>query len=411
MGFVIQKFGGTSVATPERIKRVAERVVETFKAGDRVVVVLSAMAGQTDKLIKMAHEVSAQPSEREYDVLVSTGEQVSIALLSMAIEVLGYKARSFLGHQVRIVADGAHTKARILKIDTEMIEDAVKEGVIPVVAGFQGVNKDMDIATFGRGGSDITAVALSAALKTNLCEIYTDVNGIYTTDPAICPNARKLKKISYDEMLEMASMGARVLQTRSVEFARRYNVPLMVRSSFNKDTGTMVTMEDKDMENVLVSGITYHKDEAKISLTRVPDRPGVAARIFGPLAKANINVDMIIQNLSHEGFTDLTFTVQKSDFNKALGMIKEAAKDIKAQDIIADQDIAKISIVGSGMRTHAGVASMMFSVLSREGINIQMISTSEIKISCVIGSKYAELAVRVLHDAFELGNDEVEEEG
>ncbi len=409
MSFLVQKFGGTSVANIGRIKEVAKRAIKTFEEGHKVVVVLSAMAGETDRLIGLAHDVSERPDEREYDILLSCGEQVSISVLAMAIREMGCKAKSFLAHQIRIVTDDVHTKARIMNIETKRINNALNEGVIAVVAGFQGVNKEMDITTLGRGGSDTTAVALAVALNADLCEIYTDVSGVYTTDPTICADARKLKRISYDEMLEMASMGAKVLQTRSVEFAKKYGIPLMVRSSFNEETGTIVTKEDEEMEKVAVSSITYNKDEAKISLTRVPDKPGIAARLFGPLAEASINVDMIIQNISHDGFTDLTFTVSKADFKKALDMVKKSSTGIGAQNILADQDITKISLVGSGMRTHAGIASMMFDTLAREGINIQMISTSEIKISCVVESKYTELAVRVLHDAFELSKEEVQE--
>jgi len=406
MSLLVQKYGGTSVGSIERIREVAERIVRSFNEGNRVVVVLSAMTGETDRLIDMAHKVAEHPDEREYDVLISTGEQVSIALLSMCIREMGCKAQSFLAHQIRIVTDEAHTKARITNIETDRLEKALDNGKVAVVAGFQGVNLENSVTTLGRGGSDTTAVALAVALKAGLCEIYTDVKGVYTTDPNICSNARKLEKISYDEMLEMASMGAKVLQTRSVEFAKKYNVPLMVRSAFSGETGTLVTREDEDMEKVLVSGVTYNRDEAKISLTRVPDRPGIAARLFGPLSDANINVDMIIQNLSHDGFTDLTFTVSKVDFKKALESVRRSADDIGAGEIVSDEDVTKISIVGSGMRTHAGIASRMFKTLASEGINIQMISTSEIKISCVIESKYTELAVRVLHDAFELGKEE-----
>jgi aspartate kinase len=409
MSLLVQKFGGTSVANIGKIKEVAKRAIKTFEAGHKVVVVLSAMAGETDRLIGLAQDVSERPDEREYDTLLSCGEQVSISVLAMAIRGMGYKAKSFLAHQIRIVTDDVHTKARIMNVETKQLNNTLNEGVIAVVAGFQGVNKEMDITTLGRGGSDTTAVALAVALKADLCEIYTDVSGVFTTDPTICANARKLKRISYDEMLEMASMGAKVLQTRSVEFAKKYGIPLMVRSSFNEKTGTIVTKEDEQMEKVAVSSITYNKDEAKISLTRVPDKPGIAARLFGPLAEASINVDMIIQNISHDGFTDLTFTVSKADFKKALDMVRESSAGIGAQNILADQDITKISLVGSGMRTHAGIASMMFDTLAREGINIQMISTSEIKISCVVESKYTELAVRVLHDVFELSKEEVQE--
>ena len=409
MALIVQKFGGTSVADIERIKRVAERVCRSKKEGNDLVVVVSAMAGETDRLISLAHEMTESPDEREYDVLVSTGEQVTVALLAMALKDLGSKATSFISHQIGLYTDKSHTKARILKIETDRLREVLEDGGIAVVAGFQGVSRDMDITTLGRGGSDTTAVALAAALNADLCEIYTDVDGIYTTDPNVCADARKLKRISYDEMLEMASLGSKVLQTRSVEIAKKYGIPLMVRSTFTENEGTLVTKEDVEMEKVLVSGVTYDKNEAKISLTRVPDRPGIAAKLFTPLADANINVDMIIQNISHDGYTDLTFTVSKEDYKKALAMIQDAAKEIGAADVLADTNIAKISVVGTGMRSHSGVASKMFNSLAREGINIIMISTSEIKISCVIDVKYTELAVRILHDAFELGKEDADQ--
>ncbi|MFQ5735315.1 MAG: aspartate kinase [Thermodesulfobacteriota bacterium] len=411
MSLIVQKYGGTSVGNIERIKNVARRVALAHDAGNRVVVVLSAMSGETSRLVGLANEANEFPIGREYDVVVSTGEQVTIGLLALHLQSLGYRARSFLGHQVPIVTDSLHGCARIESIGDGRIMEALATGHIAVVAGFQGVDARGDITTLGRGGSDTTAVALAAALKADLCEIYTDVEGIYTTDPGICQNARKLEKISYDEMLEMASLGARVLQTRSVEFAKKYEVPVMVRSSFNDADGTLVCKEDEDMEKVVVSGITYNKGEAKISVLRVPDRPGIAARLFRPLTENGINVDMIVQNISHDSFTDLTFTVSKDDYKRALKLVKEmAASEIEASEVVGDPNIAKVSIVGAGMKSHAGIASQTFESLAREGINIQMISTSEIKISCVVDVKYTELAVRVLHDAFDLGKVEVSEE-
>jgi aspartate kinase len=394
----------------ERIKEVAARVARSRKEGNDVVVVLSAMAGETDRLIELAHGVSEHPLEKEYDVVVSTGEQVSVGLLSMVLSAMGYKARSLLGCQVPIITDSCFGSARIVNIETDRINSELNNGMIVVVAGFQGVDSDGNITTLGRGGSDTTAVALASAMKADLCEIYTDVEGVYTTDPSICSGAWKLEKISYDEMLEMASLGTRVLQTRSVEFAKKYDVPIMVRSSFTDNPGTLVCKEDEDMERVAVSGITYNKDEAKISVVRVPDRPGIAAKLFRPLTEDGINVDMIVQNISHDAHTDLTFTVSKADFKKALKLVKGTAGAIEASEVVGDPNIAKISIVGAGMRSHAGVASMMFETLAKENINIQMISTSEIKVSCVVDVKYTELAVRVLHEAFGLGAEEVEEE-
>ncbi len=410
MALIVQKYGGTSVGDIERIKNVASRVVQTYNRGNDVVVVVSAMSGETDRLINLARQMTPSPSEREYDVLVSTGEQVSVALLSMALHNIGVDAVSFLGHQVKIFTDSAFSKARITKIETEELQKALRERKIAIVAGFQGVDEDNNITTLGRGGSDTTAVALAAALNAEVCEIYTDVEGVYTTDPAICPDARKLKKISYDEMLEMASLGAKVLQTRSVEFAKKYGVRVLVLSSFSQNPGTLVTKEDEEMEQVVVSGVTYNKNEAKVTIIKVPDKPGTASKVFGPISEANIVVDMIIQNASEDGSTDLTFTVPETDLKKALEIVKKTARDIGAKDVAVDENIAKISIVGVGMRSHAGVASKMFRVLSDEGINIMMISTSEIKISCVINSKYTELAVRVLHKAFELDKIEVTEE-
>lgn len=399
---IVQKYGGTSVGDTERIKNVARRVCRTKEEGHDVVVVVSAMSGETDKLINLAYQVSDNPDPREMDMLVSTGERVTIALLAMAIQSLGYMARSFTGRQAGIVSDSVHTKARIEKITGERLREALKEGKIAVVAGFQGINELDDVTTLGRGGSDLTAVAVAAALKADYCDIYTDVDGVYTTDPNVVPRARKLDKISYDEMLEMASLGAKVLQTRSVEFAKKYNVPVRVLSSFNDNPGTLVTKEDADMEKVVVSGIAYDKNQVKVTVQGVPDRPGVAAKIFSAVSDANIVVDMIIQNIGDAGLTDMSFTVPKTDSKKILDVMKRVVGEIGAKDVNLKEDIAKVSIVGVGMRSHSGVAAKMFSALAKEGINIMMISTSEIKISCVIDAKYTELAVRVLHDAFEL---------
>ena len=410
MALIVQKYGGTSVATIDKIKHVAKKVVEAKKAGNDLVVVVSAMAGETDRLIELAHKIVDKPDEREYDVLVSTGEQVSIALLSMAIQDLGFRAVSFLGFQIGIITNDDFTKARILDIDSEKIANELKRGSIIVIAGFQGIDKQANVTTLGRGGSDTTAVAVAATLKADVCEIYTDVEGVYTTDPNICPNARKLERISYDEMLEMASLGAKVLHTRSVEFAKKNNVPIHVRSTFSQNTGTLVTREDEIMERVVVSGITYNRKEGKITIVKVPDKPGIASKIFKPISEANINVDMILQNVSEDGFADVTFTVAESDCKKALSVIEGIAEEIGAADVQYDENIVKVSIIGVGMRSHAGVAAKMFTVLANEGINIMMISTSEIKISCVIDAKYAELAVRVLHDAFELGENVASEE-
>ena len=403
MSLIVQKYGGTSMGSIERIKNVARRVAAAKDAGDDVVVVVSAMSGETDRLIKLASNMVTTPDEREMDMLVSTGERVSIALLAMALIDMGYKARSFTGRQVGIITDSVHTKARIEKITAERIKEALEEGTIPIVAGFQGIDEKSDVTTLGRGGSDTTAVALAAALKADMCDIYTDVDGVYTSDPNIVPNARKLNKISYEEMLEMASLGAKVLHSRSVEFAAKYNVPLRVLSSFTNNSGTLVTKEDKDMEQEAVSGVTYDKNASKISLIGVPDKPGIAGRIFGAISDANIIVDMIIQNISQGELTDISFTVPKGDAKKAVDIMKKMTKEIGAADVLLNPDIAKVSIVGVGMRSHSGVAAKMFATLAKEGINIMMISTSEIKISCVIDAKYTELAVRALHDAFELG--------
>lgn len=399
MSLLVQKYGGTSVATIDRIKQVAEKV-RAAKAGKDLVVVVSAMAGETNRLIGLAHEITEMPDEREKDVLLASGEQVSVALMSLALRELGQPARSFLGHQVRIETDKAYGKARILNIDSKKIVESLKAGEVVVVAGFQGVDEDDNITTLGRGGSDTSAVALAAFLNAEACEIYTDVEGVFTTDPGICPTARKLARISYEEMIELASTGAKVLEIRSVEFAKKFSVPVHVRSTFAEAEGTWLVKEEESMDDVLVSGVSYDKNEAKITLVRVPDRPGLAAQIFGPIAAAHIVVDMIIQNASEDGTTDLTFTVSKADHKKALAIVEKTLPAINAKGVSVDIDIAKVSVVGVGMRTHAGVAAKMFEVLAQEGINIEMISTSEIKISVVINAKYTELAVRVLHDAF-----------
>lgn len=403
MALVVQKYGGTSVGNIERIKNVARRVIRQHQKGDQMVVVVSAMSGETNRLVGLAKEINELPEGREYDVIVSTGEQVTIALLAMAIQSLGVPAVSYLGSQVRILTDDAFSKARIRSIDSEHIHHDLNSGNIVVVAGFQGVDENGNVTTLGRGGSDTTAVAIAAALKADACEIYTDVDGVYTTDPNLCPDARKIDRISYEEMLEMASTGAKVLQIRSVEMAAKYHVPVEVRSSFNDNPGTWVTKEESQMESRMVTGVSLNKDEAKIAVRQVPDTPGVASKIFAPISDANINVDMIVQNVSSEGTTDLTFTVPKSDLKRALMIVDKVAQDIGAKKVESSESIAKVSVIGLGMRSHAGIASKMFTTLAKENINIQMISTSEIKISIIIDAKYTELAVRVLHDAFELG--------
>ncbi|GMV50312.1 aspartate kinase [Nitrospirales bacterium NOB] len=402
MALIVQKYGGTSVGTIERIHRVAERVERAHKDGHGVVVVLSAMSGETDRLIKLAHEVTGTPDEREMDMLLSTGERVTIALLAMDLRGRGVNARSFTGRQVGIHTDSAHTKARISRVTADRIRNALAEGIVPVVAGFQGINASSDVTTLGRGGSDLTAVALAAALKADRCIIYTDVDGVYTADPNIVPAARRLEKISYEEMLEMASLGAKVLQSRSVEFAAKYAVPVEVNSSFKEGKGTLVTREDADMEGVMVSGVTGDRNQAKITIVGVPDRPGIAARVFGAVAAANIVVDMIIQNVSQASMTDISFTVPKPDLRKAVDLVQQLAQEVGARSVAVTEAIAKVSLIGVGMRSHSGVAAKMFEVLSREGVNIMMISTSEIKISCVIEEKYLELAMRTLHTAFGL---------
>jgi aspartate kinase len=411
MALVVQKYGGTSVGDLERIKNVASRILRTKNQGNQVVVVVSAMAGETDKLIRLAKQITSTPNERELDVLVATGEQVSIALLAMALRAMGTDAKSYLAFQIKLATDSAFGRARIMGIESDKILTDLKEGRIVVIAGFQGVDESDNITTLGRGGSDTTAVAIAAALKADFCEIYTDVEGVYTTDPNICPQARKLSKISYDEMLEMASLGAKVLQIRSVEFAKKYNVPIHVRSSFTDNPGTIVCMEEKEMEQVVVSGVTYNKNEAKIEIMHVPDVPGVAAKLFQPLADANIVVDMIIQTSSTtRGFADMAFTVPKADFAKTLQIVKDNLKTLGAEKVVSDQKISKVSIIGVGMRSHSNVAAKMFAAFAKEGINIHMISTSEIKISCIIDAKYTELAVQALHDAFRLDEPEISED-
>jgi aspartate kinase len=402
MGLIVQKYGGTSVADLGRIENVARRVIKTKEDGHDVIVVLSAMAGETDRLIDLAHKVTDEPQEREYDALIATGEQVTVALLSIMLNKMGCRAKSFLGFQVRILTDQAYKKARIVHIDTGVITRELETGTVVVVAGFQGIDHENNITTLGRGGSDTSAVALAAALKADVCDIYTDVDGIYTTDPNICSRARRLNRISYDEMLEMAITGAKVLQPRSVELAKKFEVPVYVKSSFSDGEGTLVTKEDKEMEKEVICGVTYDRDQAKITVVRVPDRPGIAAQLFTPLADDNIVVDMIIQNASIEGFTDLTFTVSRKDIRKAHMLVEKIARDIGATKVEVDDDVAKVSIIGVGMVSHSGVAAKMFSTLAKERINILMISTSEIKISCVVQAKYTELAVSALHDAFGL---------
>lgn len=403
MALVVQKYGGTSVANLERMRAVAERAVATQREGNDVVVIVSAMAGETNRLLGLAHQITEVPDMREMDVLAATGEQVSAALVAMTIHALGGRAKSLLGHQVRIQTDAAFTKARIHTIEGSKVRSTCAEGNIAVVAGFQGADPEGNITTLGRGGSDTSAVAIAAAIKADVCEIYTDVDGVYTTDPNICPSARKIDRISYEEMLELASLGAKVLQIRSVELAMKYGVPIHVRSSFTDTTGTMVTSEE-GLEAVVVAGIAYDKSEAKVQLINVPDRPGVVARIFGTLAEKNVSVDMIIQSPSREGgaTTDVTFTVAKTDLARCKDLIEQCAREIGGAALEYDPDIVKVSIVGLGMRSHAGVAARMFGILAGEGINIQGITTSEIKVSCIIHSKYTELAVRALHDGFGL---------
>ena len=399
MALLVQKFGGTSLGSVERIQAIANRVLASQQGGNQLIVVVSAMAGETNRLLTLAEELSLRPVEREVDVLLSTGEQASAALLAIALQQLGLSARSFLGHQVRIDTDSTFGRARIRRIDADRLQATLARGEIAVVAGFQGVDESSNITTLGRGGSDTSGVAIAAAVHADACEIFTDVDGVYTSDPRTCPNARKLDRISYDEMLELASLGAKVLQIRSVEFAKRYQVPVHVRSSFEQRPGTWVVKEEERMEEVLVSGVTLDRDQAKITLRNVPDRPGLAAKIFGPIAAAHIVVDMIIQNASAAGDTDVTFTVSQRDFRGALELVQRVAAEIGADGITSDTGVAKVSVVGLGMRSHAGVAASMFEVLAREGINIEMISTSEIKISVVVRTQQGEVAVQRLHEA------------
>jgi len=408
MALIVQKYGGTSVGTVERIEAVADKLIRFRERGDDLVVVVSAMSGETNRLLELARQVDPNASGRELDVLLSTGEQVTIALLAMALEKRGYPARSYTGAQVHILTDSAYNKARIRDIDDQRIRQDLDAGRIVVVAGFQGVDEHGNITTLGRGGSDTTAVALAAALKADECQIYTDVDGVYTTDPRVVPEARRLKKITFEEMLEMASLGSKVLQIRSVEFAGKYNVPLRVLSSFEEGEGTLITFEDDEMEQAVISGIAFNRDEAQLTITGVPDKPGVAHSILGPIADANIEVDMIVQNIAADDTTDFTFTVHRNDYDRALEILRQTADRLGAREVSGDNRIAKISLVGVGMRSHAGIASKMFEALAREGINIRMISTSEIKISVVVDEKYLELGVRTLHDAFELDKEPTE---
>jgi len=405
MSLYVYKFGGTSVGTAERIQAVAQKVKLAQDKGDKIVVVVSAMSGETNRLTALAAEMQKSPVAREMDVLLSTGEQVTMSLLCMALTELGCAAQSYTGGQVRIVTDSSHTKARIKRIDDKKIHADLNAGKVVVVAGFQGMDEEGNITTLGRGGSDTTAVALAAALKADECHIYTDVDGVYTTDPRVEPKARRLESITFEEMLEMASLGSKILQIRSVEFAGKYNVALRVLSSFSEGRGTLITYEESVVEQALISGIAFNKDEAKLTITGVPDIPGAAYKILGPVADANIEIDMIIQNVADDSTTDFTFTVHRNDFDKAKEILTNICKDVGAKAVTADDSIVKVSIVGVGMRSHAGIASKMFKVLADEAINIKMISTSEIKISVVVEEKYLELAVRTLHDAFDLDKE------
>ncbi len=405
MALIVKKFGGTSVGTIDRIQAVADKLQQSRKSGEDIIVVVSAMSGETNRLVGLAHAIQEQPTPRELDVLLSTGEQVTIALLSMALERRGCPARSYTGGQVRILTDNVHNKARIQDIDVASVRADLDAGRIVVIAGFQGVDEHGNITTLGRGGSDTSAVAMAAALKADECQIFTDVNGVYTTDPRIEPHARRLSRITFEEMLEMASLGSKVLQIRAVEFAGKYNVPLRVLSSFEEGEGTLITFEDEGMEEAKISGIAFNRDEAKLTILGVPDQPGVAHKILGPIAAANIEVDMIVQNIAEDTATDFTFTVHRNDYKKALGVLQTTARELKAREVTGDDTIVKISLVGVGMRSHAGIASTMFEALAKEGINIRMISTSEIKISVVVDEKYLELGVRTLHEAFELAGE------
>ncbi len=402
-GLIVQKYGGSSVADTEKIKNVAKKIVSYKKKGYKLVVVVSALGDTTDELLALAQKITKTPAERELDMLVSTGEQVSVALLAMAIHELGYEAISFTGAQVGIITDTSHTRARILNINTKRIEHELTKGKVVIVAGFQGVTMQKDITTLGRGGSNLTAVALAKALKAQVCEMFTDVDGVYTADPRVVPDAKKLDNISYEEMFEMASLGAQVLQARSVEMAKKFNVPIHVRSSFKNKKGTVISKEVKAMEDVVVSGVAANKDEAKITICDVPDKPGIAAKIFKYLADKNINVDMIIQNVSRTGATDISFTVLGKDLNRTLAVVKEISKKTQSGKVIYDKDMAKVSVVGIGMKSHSGVAARMFAALAKNRINIGMISTSEIKISCVINKHLADKAVRAIHKEFGLG--------
>ncbi|HIO34869.1 MAG: aspartate kinase [Gammaproteobacteria bacterium] len=402
MPLIVEKYGGTSVGTSERIHAVADRVAASHRAGENLVVVLSAMAGETNRLLKLAHEIDPEADARETDVLVSTGEQVTIALLTIALHKLDVPARSYTGGQVRILTDNVHGKARILDIDADMVRTDIEQRNVVVVAGFQGVDREGNITTLGRGGSDTTAVAMAAALQADECRIYTDVDGVYTADPRIVPEARRLERITVEEMLELSSLGAKVLQTRSVELAGKYKVPLRVLSSFEPGNGTLITHEANEMEQPLIAGIAYNRDEAKLTIRGVPDRPGVASTIFGQISDAHVNVDMIIQNVAQDGTTDLTFTVNRSEYTHARSILEKISTQLKAREVVGDDQLAKISIVGVGMRSHAGIASTMFEAMATEGINIELISTSEIKISIGVADRYVELAVRALHKAFGL---------
>ena len=411
MALIVQKFGGTSVGSVDRINAVADKVIQARKVGHDIVVVVSAMSGETDRLLGLAKDVTDHPSNRELDVLLSTGEQVTIALLSMALEAQQYPARSYTGAQVHIRTDSVHNKARILDIDAARVNKALKEGRIVVIAGFQGIDEDGNITTLGRGGSDTTAVAMAAALDADECHIYTDVDGVYTADPRIVTKARRLECLTYEEMLELASLGTKVLQIRSVEFARKYHVPIRVLSSFEDGPGTLITGEENNMEQALISGIAHNRDEAKLTVVGVPDKPGIAYSILGPIADANIEVDMIVQNVGVDNTTDFTFTVHRNEYENALEILKKTAAELGAKNVSGDNRIVKISVVGIGMRSHAGIASRMFNALAEEGINIMMISTSEIKISVVVDEKYLELGVRTLHSEFELENNGDDLEG
>lgn len=407
MALIVHKYGGTSLADIDLIRSAADKIIAARKQGHQVVAVVSAMSGETDRLLDLAHEISSQPDNRELDVLLSTGEQVSIALMSMALAEKDYDAVSFTGGQVHILTDNVHNKARIVGIDTARVQNALNAGKVVVVAGFQGIDENGNITTLGRGGTDTTAVAMAAALDADKCFIFTDVDGVYTADPRIVPEARRLDRISYEEMLELSSLGSKVLQIRSVEVARKYQVPLRVLSSFEEGPGTLIVDEDESMEQILISGIAHNQDEAKLTIIGVPDRPGIAYRILGPIAEANIEVDMIVQNVGEDKSTDFTFTVHRNDYDKALKILKKTSKEMDARGVSGDNRIVKLSVVGVGMRSHAGIASKMFKALADEGINIQIISTSEIKISVVLDEKYLELGLRTLHSVFGLENDTI----